>query len=130
MTDFKYKVGDKVRRLNINDDIIQTVSHITKIQELILESEGYSSIIESPTACRLVPKPIIGYFLRDRINQQSVPIQTLSPFFLSLDKLQTWIKNNWIRNKKIEGVVDEIEVDINSLINYIKNNNLIQLHVK
>jgi hypothetical protein len=49
-----FKVGDKVQRVvPLDDDIVWTITHITSIGELVIETEGYSSAIVSTTAFRL-----------------------------------------------------------------------------
>ncbi len=50
-----FKVGDKVQRVVPLDDenIVWTITHITSIGELVIETEGYSSAIVSTTAFRL-----------------------------------------------------------------------------
>jgi hypothetical protein len=51
----EFKVGDKVQRVvPFEGSIIWTITHITSIGELVIEVEGDSSAIVSPTEYKLV----------------------------------------------------------------------------
>jgi|SanBayMetagenome_1026888.scaffolds.fasta_scaffold10290_1 hypothetical protein len=51
----EFKVGDKVRRIvPFEGSIIWTITHITSIGELVIEVDGDSSGIVSPTEYKLV----------------------------------------------------------------------------
>ena len=118
-----FKVGDKVRRnekfakpeimpcygMSKNTDYV--IEHITPKGKLVLED--YMMVVD-PDYVELVPEPIIGYY-RTIYNISAESYLADSPIFLSLDEVPNTDGDN----------IEEIEIDRNSLINYIKHNKLI-----
>ena len=119
----KFKVGGKVRRnekfakpeimpcygMSKNTDYV--IEHITPKGKLVLED--YMMVVD-PDYVELVPEPIIGYY-RTIYNISAESYLADSPIFLSLDEVPNTDGDN----------IEEIEIDRNSLINYIKHNKLI-----
>lgn len=112
----KFKVGDKVRRnekfakpeimacYGMSKDTDYVIEHITPKGKLVLE--GYLMVV-NPEYVELIPEPIIGYY-------RTVSYLSDSPIFLSLDEVPNPDGDS----------IEEIEIDRNSLLNYIKKNNL------
>lgn len=113
-----FKVGDKVRRnekfakpeimpcygMSKNTDYV--IEHITPKGKLVLED--YIMVVD-PEYVELVSEPIIGYY--------SVTDNGVTPIFLDINDLTNDSMYDCSQ-------IQTLTIDPNSLLNYIKNNNL------
>lgn len=131
MSEVKFKVGDKVRRneayakpeimacygMSRNTDYV--IEYITPKGMLVLEN--YIMLVQ-PEYVELSPQPIYGYVVT-KYNLDAKNTEILSSLFLSKDEVKRcaewWISNN------VQPVIRSLTIDRTSLLNYIKEHNLL-----
>lgn len=113
-----FKVGDKVRRnekfakpeimpcYGMSKNTNYIIEHITPKGKLVLEN--YIMVVD-PEYVELVSEPIIGYY--------SVTDNGVTPIFLDINDLTNDSMYDCSQ-------IQTLTIDPNSLLNYIKNNNL------